>query len=98
MTDDGAFRPNDEALRRQTHERWVQRLNRDMDDPSYRDEWYAEQCGGCVYWIALTGVLGGDYGACANAESPRDGRVQFEHDGCDAFAPVAEGEWGRAPH
>jgi hypothetical protein len=91
-------RPNDEAFLARTHARWVQRLNRDMDAEEYRDEWYAEQCGGCAYWIALTGALGSDYGACTNPASPRDGRVQFEHDGCDAFVPVAEGEWGSAPH
>jgi hypothetical protein len=97
VADENAHRPNDDAFRRLTHERWVRRLNRDMADPDYRDEWYAEQCGGCVYWIPLSGVLGDDYGACANEASPRDGVVQFEHDGCEAFAPVAEGEWGRAP-
>ncbi len=68
-----------------------------MDSPAYRDEWYAQQCGGCRYWIALHGVLGSDYGACSNARSPRDGMVQFEHDGCDAFEPVTEGEWGGTP-
>ena len=91
-------RPNDDAFARETHARWAQGQHRPMDDPGYRDEWYAEQCGGCRFWIALGGVLGDDYGVCANAVSPRDGRVQFEHDGCEAFAPVTEGEWGRAPH
>jgi hypothetical protein len=55
------------------------------------------RCGGCRFWIALTGVLGDDYGACTNPDSVRDGVVQFEHDGCGAFAPVTEGEWGAAP-
>jgi Protein of unknown function (DUF3027) len=94
---DPAPRPNDEAFQRDIHERWVERQHRPMSDPEYRDEWCAEQCGGCRFWIPLSGVLGDDYGACANAASPRDGRVQFEHDGCESFAPVSEGDWGRAP-
>jgi Protein of unknown function (DUF3027) len=69
-----------------------------MSNPGYRDEWYGEQCGGCRFWIALTGVLGSDYGACTNPASPRDGFVQCEHDGCEAFAPVGDGEWGSEPH
>jgi hypothetical protein len=97
MEDEGAQRPNDDAFHRSTHERWVRRLNRNMAAPTYRDEWYGEQCGGCRFWIALTGVLGDDYGACTNEASLRDGVVQFEHDGCEAFAAVADREWGRAP-
>jgi hypothetical protein len=90
-------RPNDEAFATVTHNRWRRRRLRNMDDPAYRDEWYAEQCGGCRFWIALTGVLGGDYGACANPASVRDGFVQFEHDGRDAFAPAPNDEWGGEP-
>lgn len=45
---------------------------------------------------ALTGILGSDYGGCTNP-SVRDGVVQFEHDGCDAFAPAPDDEWGAAP-
>jgi Protein of unknown function (DUF3027) len=37
-----------------------------------------------MFWLPLAGELGSDYGACANARSPFDGRVQFEHDGCEA--------------
>lgn len=97
MPEPAAGRPNDEAFLRRTHDRWRRRQHRPMDSISYRDEWFAEQCGGCRFWIALSGVLGEDYGACTNPTSPRDGRVQFEHDGCEAFDPVAEGEWGLAP-
>jgi hypothetical protein len=91
-------RPNDEAFATVTHNRWRRRRLRNMDDAAYRDDWYAEQCGGCRFWIALTGVLGGDYGGCANPASVRDGFVQFEHDGCDAFAPAPNDEWGGEPH
>jgi hypothetical protein len=93
----GEDRPNDEAFAAATHERWRKRQHRPMDGPDYRDAWYAQQCGGCRFWLPLTGVLGDDYGACSNPASPRDGLVQFEHDGCDAFTPVREGDWGRAP-
>jgi DUF3027 family protein len=62
----------------------------------YRDEWYGERCGGCLYRVPLTGVLGDDYGACTNDASPRDRVVQFEHDGCEAFEAVADAEWAGA--
>lgn len=67
------------------HERWVAERNRRTEDPGYREEWYSEQCGGCRFWLPLSGELGRDYGACANPASPFDGRVRFEHDGCEAF-------------
>ena len=76
----------------------MKRLNRDMADTEYRDEWYAEQCGGCAYLDSADRRAREDYGACTNPSSPCDGVVQFEHDGCEAFVPVADGEWGRAPH
>lgn len=75
-----------------THERWLARRNRRQEDPSYQDEWYAEQCGHCRFWVPLSGALGADYGACTNQQSPFDGRVQFEHDGCDEFE--AADSWG----
>jgi DUF3027 family protein len=97
MDRDATRRANDEAFRRETHERWVTRVHRDMADAGYRDEWYAEQCGGCRFWLALMGVLGDDYGACSNPDSPFDGTVRFEHDGCEAFTPVSDDEWGLGP-
>jgi hypothetical protein len=75
----------DPKVRDEVHRRWVARQNRDTADPSYHDEWYDEQCGGCWFWIPLAGELGSDYGACANASSPFDSTVRFEHDGCDVF-------------
>ena len=97
MREDGQARPNDPAFANATHQRWRERQLRSVDDPAYREEWYAAQCGGCYFWIALSGILGSDYGACTNPASPRDGMVQFEHDGCDAFTAVSEGKWGREP-
>ncbi len=61
-----------------------------MDDPAYRDEWYAEQCGGYQYYIPLMGVLTDDWGVCSNPSSPFDGQVMFEHDGCDQFSAADE--------
>ena len=85
-----AAETHDEAFARETHERWVERQHRPMSDPEYQDEWYAEQCGGCRFWIVLCGVLGDDYGVCANRASPRDGRVQFEHDDVMPSRPSAK--------
>ncbi|WP_310369208.1 DUF3027 domain-containing protein [Catenuloplanes atrovinosus] len=73
------------------HKRWVAGRNRDTASADYRDEWYDEQCGLCKFWFPLAGELGSDYGVCANAQSPFDGRVRFEHDGCDEFDDA--GEW-----
>ena len=56
---------------------WRERQHRPMRDPGYRDEWYAAQCGGCRFWIPLSGILGSDYGACTNPVSPRDGMVSL---------------------
>ncbi|MDP9067885.1 MAG: DUF3027 domain-containing protein [Actinomycetota bacterium] len=62
--------------------------NRVQESENYRDEWYAEQCLNCRFWIALTGVFHSDYGACTNEASPFDKQVMFEHDGCEAFEPA----------
>jgi hypothetical protein len=67
------------------HHRWQMRRNRSTADAEYRDDWYAQQCGGCRYWVALRGAIGLDYGLCTHAVSGYDGQVRFEHDGCDAF-------------
>lgn len=68
------------------HERWILKRNRRQESPKYEDSWYAEQCGACRFFIALSGKLGLDYGACCNANSAFDGVVRFEHDGCSASA------------
>jgi hypothetical protein len=73
------------------HERWRKKKNRDQDSASYRDEWYAEQCGACRHWLPLAGEMGNDYGACTNARSPFDKQAMFEHDGCEYFEK--DGEW-----
>jgi hypothetical protein len=77
----------DPDFRKALHHRWMELRNRRQEDDRYRDEWWGEQCGGCRFWLELGGPLGDDYGGCANPASPSDGRIRFEHDGCDAFVP-----------
>jgi hypothetical protein len=86
---DGRGRGEDDV-----HERWLHLLNRSTGDPGYRDEWFDEQCGGCRFWVALSGELGLDWGACAGADSPFDGQVRFEHDGCERFISRPDGTSG----
>jgi hypothetical protein len=76
------------------HDRWMERRNRVMEAPGYLDEWYAQQCGICRFWIPLVQPFGLDYGSCSNLKSVFDGTVRFEHDGCDLFEPSGE-EWVR---
>jgi hypothetical protein len=70
-----------------TRSRWLESRNRRQEDSAYRDEWRAEQCGMCEFWIPLAGVWGLDNGACSKAASPFDGTIRSEHDGCDRFSP-----------
>ncbi|GII56318.1 hypothetical protein Pth03_47070 [Planotetraspora thailandica] len=85
---------NDRSHNDECHARWMSSLNRSTGGPDYPDEWYHEQCGGCRFWIALEGEMGLDYGACTNARSAFDGRVRFEHDGCDTFTVREDGSFG----
>jgi hypothetical protein len=80
-----------EQERRGVHSRWVERLNRRMGDPGYRDEWYWQQCGRCLHWLALGGQIGSDWGVCSSDSSPFDGVARFEHDGCDHFVEDPNG-------
>jgi hypothetical protein len=64
---------------------------RRQEDANYLDEWRAQQCGRCRFWLPLTGTWGTDFGACTNRQSPRDGSIAFEHDGCDRFEDA--GAW-----
>ena len=75
------------------HARWAKLLpaNRDSGDPTYKEEWYSTQCGGCRHWIALAGALGSDWGVCSGASSPFDGKLMFEHDGCEVFEESSDG-------
>ena len=83
--------PGDPEFDRETHARWMTKLNRRMEDPGYREEWRVQQCGSCSFFISLSGSHADDYGACANARSRFDHQVMFEHDGCDEH--VNSGRW-----
>jgi Protein of unknown function (DUF3027) len=76
---------NDHQHRHATHQRWVKQRNR-------QPELEGPQCGMCRFWVPLAGPWGADWGACTNPASPRDGRAQFEHDGCHQHQP-APGGW-----
>lgn len=90
----GAWTGNDREHNNACHERWLQVQSRRTDQPGYRDQWFDEQCGGCRFWIALSGELGQDWGVCTGPGSTFDGRVRFEHDGCDSFALREDGSFG----
>lgn len=89
MSEDDLFKSGTHF--RRAHERWTQRANRVVGSDDYRDEWYAEQCGSCRYWLPLTGAFSHDYGGCSNPASPFDKVVMFEHDGCEAHEDA--GHW-----
>ena len=78
------------------HRRWTARLNRDMDDPGYREEWQYQQCFSCICFVPLSGSFKDDYGACTNPAAPLDGRVMFEHDGCEHYVEDAD-YWSGLP-
>jgi hypothetical protein len=83
---------NDQNHFAECHRRWRQVRNRDVDSPdTYEDSWFETQCGGCRFFVRLTGVFSEDYGACTNEMSKCDGLVRFEHDGCEEFVAAKEG-------
>jgi len=65
------------------HIRWEKFRNRDLTKGGQVSEWIDTQCQSCVYYVPLVGKFSEDYGACTNEASPFDGKVMFEHDGCD---------------
>lgn len=62
--------------------RWIKQAN----DAAPKDDhdWCEHQCGGCRYFAALNG----DWGICWNKISPMDGRVMFEHVGCEQHSDL----------
>ncbi len=66
------------------HSRWIKNM-------THQGEWCEHQCGGCRFYIHLTGEFKSDWGVCTNPLSPRDGIVTFEHDGCDHFVACDTG-------
>lgn len=81
---------NDKEHANLCHDRWMERRNRKQEDPNYKNDWYSEQCGGCIYFIPLMGELSDDYGACSNPQSDFDGVIRFEHDGCEQYTQAEE--------
>lgn len=59
---------------------------------------YWKECMSCAYYIPLIGAYDRDAGGCTNAASPCDGRITFEHDGCDAYVPSKEWLYYREIH
>lgn len=74
--------------------RWVKHsYETGEEQPGYRG-FINDQCGGCRYF----GAFDSDYGVCCNAASPNDGRITFEHGGCEGHSvlegvPHAESGW-----
>lgn len=91
MTSETEYLGNSEPHRRETHTRWMDKLSRDFSVPEYKPEWGLQQCGGCRYFVPLSGVFVGDWGGCTNPLSAFDKQVMFEHDGCEAFTPASDG-------
>lgn len=68
------------------HQRWMNLRNRCQENHNYKDDWYAEQCGACKFFIPLSALFAEDYGGCSNPDSKFDKTIMFEHDGCNHFA------------
>jgi hypothetical protein len=81
----------DEKHGRECHQRWLLKVNRDINASDYRPEWGTQQCGGCRYFVPLVGYLTDDWGGCTNSASLFDKQIMYEHDGCDAFDPASNG-------
>jgi len=82
------------------HERRIQRrqnLAPDADFDTLPPSWFADQCGGCRYFIPMTGLFSSDWGVCSQRTAVKDGQVVFEHDGCDQFEDAGKWDFGKAP-
>jgi hypothetical protein len=80
----------DDSHFRDCHRRWSKFRNRDLDQENRPDEWLKTQCLFCACYVPLVGKFSEDYGVCTNGNSRCDGRVMFEHDGCDDHLQSAE--------
>lgn len=67
------------------HDAWTARILRVHGYVSARNdaEFYANQCGGCSFYMPIEGASASDWGACGNPASDRIGTVVFEHHGCE---------------
>lgn len=85
-----AIPADDPEHRNATHHRWVARCTRNTTSSDHQEAWYAQQCGGCWSTSPRRG-LRIRLGVCTNAKSSFDGRVTFEHDGCEHHQSA--GDW-----
>jgi hypothetical protein len=90
MNDKPKYKHQDKKHFSECHERWMERRNRKTEEDGYKDEWWAEQCFSCKYFIPLSGAFANDYGACSNKKSPFDKQVMFEHDGCEFHQSIED--------
>lgn len=68
------------------HDRWAETHISER----FEQGWIPDQCGGCQFYVCLEGKLGSDWGACTNPASPHDGKLMFEHDGCEHYDDKAD--------
>jgi hypothetical protein len=96
MPDKKLYLANDRSHFLETHERWISKFpfnrSRFSSEYEYQDEWPKEQCFTCQYYIALSGRFQSDWGVCSNPSSNLDGRIMFEHDGCEHHSFAADEE------
>jgi len=63
-------------------------LETDFDPYGKTERGGADCSSGCRHFFKLAGDLGGEWGICANPDSPRSGLLTFQHQGCAAFEPI----------
>src|SRR5437870_4997761 len=87
------FLLNDRLHTNKTHKRWINQIvwGNDLEQGLTSNGVEMRQCFLCQFYVQLTGALGPDWGACTNPVSPFDGKIMFEHNGCDQFS-LAEDE------
>ena len=69
------------------HPRWIEKMKA-VEGRYGPPKYDLAQCGGCSYYIPLEGSIGMDWGACSSKDSSFDGRVTFEHHGCDSHSAI----------
>jgi len=86
---------HDKAHVSATVQRWLSKVprNRKTGSAEYKDDWYSEQCFACQYYVHLDGDLRRDWGVCSHPQSPFDGKLMFEHDGCEYYSFAADEEF-----
>jgi len=89
---DGPRLFNDKSHAKKCRDRWVKRANRPGYPAFFANEQFCRQCGACRFFVRLTGEFRKDWGVCSNPESPMDGKVCSEHDGCQVFSRADE-DW-----